>query len=58
MALIFSCSDDILDVENPNNISLDYFWNSEGDIQKGLVALMLHYNLMAFLVDHLPLNIP
>ena len=38
MALIFSCSDDILDVENPNNLSLDYFWNSESDLQQGLVA--------------------
>lgn len=38
MSLIFSCSDDVLTVENPNNLSLDYFWNSESDLQQGLVA--------------------
>ena len=38
MAVIFSCSDDQLTVENPNNLSADSFWSSENDIQQGLIA--------------------
>ena len=37
--LIFcSCSDDYLDIENPNNLSAASFWSSETDVQQGLVA--------------------
>ncbi len=36
--IFFSCSDDRLDIENPNNLSADSFWSSESDLQQGLTA--------------------
>ena len=27
LAIIYSCSDDRLDLENPNNLSADSFWS-------------------------------
>ena len=38
LAIIYSCSDDRLDLENPNNLSADSFWSSESDLQQGLIA--------------------
>lgn len=38
LAIIYSCSDDRLDLENPNNLSADSFWSSENDLQQGLIA--------------------
>ena len=38
IALLCSCSYDQLNIENPNNLPLNNFWNSEEDIQKGLIA--------------------
>ena len=35
---ISSCSDNFLDIKNPNDFSADNFWQTEDDIQKGLVA--------------------
>ena len=37
-AIFYSCSDDQLDIENPNNLSADSFWSSESDLQQGLIA--------------------
>ena len=37
-ATFYSCSDEQLDIENPNNLSADSFWASEDDIQQGLIA--------------------
>ena len=36
--IFYSCSDDRLDLENPNNLSADSFWSSESDLQQGLTA--------------------
>jgi len=38
MAIVFSCNDDQLNLENPNNLAIENFWNSESDLQQGLVA--------------------
>ena len=38
IAMICSCSDDQLNIENPNNLSADSFWSTENDVQKGLIA--------------------
>ena len=38
LAIFYSCSDDRLDLENPNNLSADSFWSSESDLQQGLIA--------------------
>lgn len=38
LAIIYSCSDDRLDLENPNNLSADSFWSTESDLQQGLIA--------------------
>ena len=38
LAIIYSCSDDRLDLENPNNLSADSFWSAESDLQQGLIA--------------------
>ena len=35
---LISCDDDFLDVKNPNDLSADNFWQTEDDLQKGLVA--------------------
>jgi hypothetical protein len=38
LIIFYSCSDDRLDLENPNNLSADSFWSSESDLQQGLIA--------------------
>ncbi len=38
IAMICSCSDDQLNIENPNNLSADSFWSTENDVQQGLIA--------------------
>ena len=38
IAMIYSCSDDQLNIENPNNLSADSFWSTENDVQQGLIA--------------------
>ena len=38
IAIICSCSDDQLNIKNPNNLSADSFWSTENDIQQGLIA--------------------
>lgn len=38
IAIVFSCNDDQLNIENPNNLAVENFWNSESDLQQGLVA--------------------
>ena len=37
--LVTSCNDHILDVDNPNTITVDQFWKTETDAQRGINAI-------------------
>lgn len=35
---VLSCNDELLDVENPNTLTVDQFWKTESDAQQGINA--------------------
>ena len=38
VALLSSCTDKFLDIQNPNNQTTDNFWKTEADLQAGVIA--------------------